>query len=82
MQEFFLLGLFLYVQHGNKNILANLLWMFLLYDKKARIHLEIITLVFVRSPFCSILHLLLMIFIMFDPVDNKIILESIIINFF
>lgn len=56
--------------------------MFLLYDKKARIHLEIITLVFVRSPFCSILHLLLMIFIMFDPVDNKIILESIIINFF
>lgn len=54
--------------------------MFLLYDKKARIHLEIITLVFVRSPFCSILHLLLRIFIMFDPVDNKIILESIIIN--
>lgn len=53
--------------------------MFLLY-KKARIHLEIITLVFVRSPFCSSLHLLLMIFIMFDPVDNKIILESIIIE--
>lgn len=42
--------------------------------------MEIITLVFVRSPFCSILHLLLMIFIMFEPVDNKIILESIIIN--
>lgn len=53
--------------------------MFLLYDKKARIHLEIITPVFVRSPFCSILHLLLMIFIMSDPVDNKIIHESIII---
>lgn len=54
--------------------------MFLLYDKNARIHLEIITLVFVRLPFCSSLHLLLMIFIMFNPVDNKIILESIIIN--
>lgn len=53
--------------------------MFLLYDTKVRIHLEIIILMSVWSAFCSILHLLLMIFIVFDPVDNKTILKALLL---